>query len=178
MITLFHLQIFLRGGIGFYMEWYLDVFKNRYADFQGRASLREYWMFTLFNVLVIIALYIFLEISDSSFIAMLFLIYALASIVPSLAVTVRRLHDIGKSGWTYLFSFIPIVGGIILLIFTCMEGQPNQNQYGPNPKLTSNDFSSKTAHQSSATKGNFCNNCGYRTPEGKFCAGCGNKLFV
>jgi uncharacterized membrane protein YhaH (DUF805 family) len=120
------------------MHLYLDVFKNHYADFQGRASRTEYWMFTLFHFIAVFSLFILFVISESRFIAGVLMIYYLASIVPSVAITVRRLHDIGKSGWAYLFGFIPLFGSFILLIFACMKGQPNHNQYGPNPNFISN----------------------------------------
>ena len=64
-------------------------------------------------------------------------IYVLATFIPTLAVTVRRLHDMGKNGWWILLNFIPFVnyiGGIILLVFTCIDSEPNNNKFGPNPK--------------------------------------------
>ncbi len=128
------------------MSWYLEVFK-KYADFSGRACRAEYWMFTLFNSLIVILLSIISYLpftmsantQDSlSGLYMVFscilIIYALAIIVPSLAVTVRRLHDTGRSGWDFFISWIPLVGGIILLIFLIEDSQPGTNQYGPNPK--------------------------------------------
>jgi uncharacterized membrane protein YhaH (DUF805 family) len=129
------------------MHLYLDVFKNHYADFQGRASRTEYWMFTLFHFIAVFSLFILFVISESRFIAGVLMIYYLASIVPSVAITVRRLHDIGKSGWAYLFGFIPLVGSFILIIFACMKGQPNHNQYGPNPKFISNNSPSQNTRR-------------------------------
>jgi uncharacterized membrane protein YhaH (DUF805 family) len=129
------------------MHLYLDVFKNHYADFQGRASRTEYWMFTLFHFIAVFSLFFLFVISESRFIAGVLMIYYLASIVPSVAITVRRLHDIGKSGWAYLFGFIPLVGSFILIIFACMKGQPNHNQYGPNPKFISNNSPSQNTRR-------------------------------
>ncbi len=125
------------------MEWYIKVLKN-YANFEGRARRKEYWMFTLINVIIYIAFMILMSIIGVIFelgVTILTLspvisgLYTLAILVPSLAVSVRRLHDIGKSGWFILISFIPIVGTIILLVWACQEGMPEANEYGENPKL-------------------------------------------
>jgi uncharacterized membrane protein YhaH (DUF805 family) len=116
---------------GFLMEWYLKALKN-YAGFEGRARRKEYWMFGLFNVLIGSALLLLMAVSESLLI--LAVIYYLGILVPSLAVTIRRLHDIGKSGWWILINFVPFVGGLILLIFTCLDSQTNDNQFGPSPK--------------------------------------------
>ena len=107
------------------MEWYLKVLKN-YANFNGRARRKEYWMFVLFNI-------IFVCVSAVIHPA-LYLIYFLVIFIPSLAVTVRRLHDIGKSGWFYFISLIPLVGPIWLLVLLCTEGNADENKYGPSPK--------------------------------------------
>lgn len=120
------------------MEWYVMVWK-KYAEFNGRSRRQEYWMFVLIHSLILAALYIG-GLALSVFligIPLLFLaaIYAMAAIIPSLAVNVRRLHDVGKSGWWTLLGFIPIVGGIILLVWHATEGSLGDNQYGPNPKL-------------------------------------------
>lgn len=114
------------------MEWYLKVLKN-YTGFQGRAIRSEYWMFVLFNF---IASFI-LEIIDRLAHITPFLtgIYSLAVLLPSLAVAVRRLHDIGKSGWWVLIGIIPFIGEIILIVFACFDSQPHDNKYGPNPKV-------------------------------------------
>lgn len=124
------------------MQWYLTVFK-KYADFSGRARRKEYWIFTLFNSIIILflALLSFALTAANSSLGIVFMviycIYALAIIVPSLAVAVRRLHDTNRSGWFYLIGFIPVVGGIILLVFFCLDGNPDTNQYGPSPKESS-----------------------------------------
>ncbi len=122
------------------MNWYLKVLKQ-YADFNGRARRKEYWMFFLFNILIILVLYLFIGIGGamkSTFVIGLFSflagIYSLAVLVPGIAVTVRRLHDIGKD-WVYiLVSLIPLVGGIWLLVMVLQDSQPGSNQFGPNPK--------------------------------------------
>lgn len=131
------------------MNWYLSVLKN-YATFSGRARRKEYWMFTLFNTIAFILLYIiasiFAEVGGDvgAGIGLLLLsIYSLGTLLPSLAVTVRRLHDTGRSGWWLLILLIPFVGSIVLLIFMGSDSQTGnsldhtagRNQYGENPKL-------------------------------------------
>lgn len=120
------------------MNWYLDAFKYKYADFEGRARRTEYWMFSLFHVIILILLMVLaVVLSDLRWGTIswtpLFL-YILVSFIPTLALTVRRLHDSGKSGWFYLFSFIPYIGGIILLVFTLQNSENMTNKWGPNPK--------------------------------------------
>jgi uncharacterized membrane protein YhaH (DUF805 family) len=118
---------------------------RKYADFKGRARRSEYWYFKLFNFLVLIAFYIpviALIIADSKLViipAVLMGLYILGIVIPSLAAVARRLHDTGRSGWFYLLGFIPIVGDIILLIFTVEDSKPGTNQWGPNPKGIGND---------------------------------------
>ncbi|GLF99404.1 hypothetical protein SYYSPA8_33925 [Streptomyces yaizuensis] len=114
------------------MNWYLTVLK-KYATFSGRARRKEYWMFTLFHIVALIALTIVDLIlwSPNSF---LFFLYAIATFLPSLAVTVRRLHDTGRSGWWILLNLVPLVGWIIVLVFTCLDGEPHDNKWGQNPK--------------------------------------------
>jgi uncharacterized membrane protein YhaH (DUF805 family) len=72
--------------------------------------------------------------SSSSSIGLLSGIYGLVVIIPSLAVTVRRLHDIDRSGWWIFINLIPLIGAIVLLVFAVSEGTPGNNRYGPNPK--------------------------------------------
>lgn len=120
------------------MKWYLKVLKQ-YADFSGRARRQEYWMFFLFNVIAVMLLLIVGSAVggalDAPEVAMIpYFIYLLAIIIPSLGVAVRRLHDQNKSGWYYLVSFIPLIGGIWLLVLMCTEGDSGPNQYGPDPK--------------------------------------------
>ncbi|MGG3561179.1 DUF805 domain-containing protein [Neobacillus rhizosphaerae] len=114
------------------MQWFLKAFQN-YAVFNGRARRKEYWFFALFMGIIGIVLTVLLEVSDSWAVIIIALIFCLAMIIPSIAVTVRRLHDIGRSGWWYLLSLVPI-GNIVILIFTLLDSQPETNQWGPNPK--------------------------------------------
>ncbi|PGM56765.1 DUF805 domain-containing protein [Bacillus sp. AFS053548] len=114
------------------MEWYLKVLKN-YVVFNGRARRTEYWMFFLFNAIITIILSILQSIADIDNI--LTGIYGLLTILPSLAVGARRLHDSGKSGWWLLIGLIPFIGTIILIIFFCMDSEEGDNRFGANPKL-------------------------------------------
>ena len=115
------------------LEWYLKVVRDNYANFSGRARRSEYWYFRLVSFLIALLL-ILLMFAIGSPAVYILVIYSLATIVPSLAVTVRRLHDVGKSG-TYIFmSLVPIVGGILVLIALFTEGTYGPNQYGPDPK--------------------------------------------
>lgn len=114
------------------MHWYIDGFKN-FGNFDGRARRKEYWMFVLFNFLVSLAISL-LEFAIPSMVY-LRLIYGLAVLIPGLSLSVRRLHDIGKSGWYNLIVFIPLIGAIWLLILMCTDSDPGSNQYGPNPKI-------------------------------------------
>lgn len=104
-------------------NWYLIVLK-KFAEFKGRARRSEYWYFTLVNVLISIVLTIVEINMGTTFINT---VYSLAVLVPSIAVGVRRMHDVGKSGW---FLLIPIYN----LILACTDGQVGPNEYGPDPK--------------------------------------------
>jgi uncharacterized membrane protein YhaH (DUF805 family) len=120
------------------MEWYVMALK-RYAEFNGRSRRKEYWMFTLYNIVIVMVLYLaglvmLLRGSISMVFFGLAIVYWLAVLVPGLAVCVRRLHDIDKSGWFILVSLIPAVGGIILLVLVCLDGTPGDNRFGPSPK--------------------------------------------
>ncbi|MBV1932283.1 MAG: DUF805 domain-containing protein [Porticoccaceae bacterium] len=113
------------------MNWYLEVLKN-YAVFTGRARRTEYWMFVLFNVIIILAI-AFIEGMLGS-IGVVGMTYSLAVLIPSIAVGVRRLHDTDRSGWWLLIGLVPLIGAIVLIVFMVLDSSPGQNQYGPNPK--------------------------------------------
>jgi len=113
------------------MNWYLQVLQ-KYAEFNGRARRTEYWMFVLFNFIAYVVLGIVGRIIHLP--VLLTAIYGLGVLIPSLAVSVRRLHDTDRSGWWLLVGLIPLIGVIVLLVFAIQEGQASQNQYGPNPK--------------------------------------------
>ncbi len=129
-------------------DWWKKAFIDNYANFDGRARRKEYWYFTLVNILAVFLFVIFIASTaftlDSDeppmiFIGamIIFVLAALVMLIPSIAVAVRRLHDTGKSGWWYLLRVIPFVssiGSIVLLVFYCLEGDRGQNEYGPDPK--------------------------------------------
>jgi uncharacterized membrane protein YhaH (DUF805 family) len=120
------------------MNWYLMVLR-KYAEFNGRARRKEYWMFVLFNFIFAIVAAIIDNILGTAFegigYGLIYILYCLAVVVPSLAVLVRRLHDVGKSGWWFWIVLIPIIGAIWLFVLLVTEGNPGDNQYGPNPKV-------------------------------------------
>ena len=119
------------------MNWYLKVLKN-YAGFSGRARRKEYWMFVLFNMIFAVLAAIVDNVVGTAisglFYGLFYCVYTLAVLIPSLAVAVRRLHDVGKSGWFMFIIFIPIIGAIWLLVLVCTDGNPGKNVYGLNPK--------------------------------------------
>jgi len=120
------------------MKWFLDALKNKYATFEGRARRKEYWYYVLFYCLAIVALVIVDGITgtlnEEAGIGLLSGLFVLATVVPSLAVTVRRLHDTNRSGWWVLIGIIPLIGDIVLVVFTVQDSQPGANRFGPNPK--------------------------------------------
>ena len=119
------------------MYWYLKVIKE-YANFKGRARRKEYWMFLVFNMLFAIVALIIDNVAGIAQrelgVGPIYLLYAIFSFIPSLAVVSRRLHDTGKSGWMVLVSLIPFIGGIWLLVLLATEGDAKVNEYGQDPK--------------------------------------------
>ena len=113
------------------MNWYLSCWK-KYVEFSGRARRQEYWMFVLFNFLVSVAIGIVDGILGTN--GALGGLYSLAALIPSLAVSVRRLHDTDHSGWWILINFIPLIDWIVYLVFLCSDSKPGANRFGPNPK--------------------------------------------
>lgn len=120
------------------MNWYLQALK-KYAVFSGRARRMEYWFFILFNFLISIVLALVDTVTGTfnaeAGIGLLGGIYGLAVLIPGIAVTVRRLHDTGRSGWWFLLIFIPIIGGLVLLVFMLFDCEPVENAYGISPKV-------------------------------------------
>lgn len=127
------------------MEWALMPLK-RYADFKGRSRRKEYWLFALLVFAVAAVLTLLgmataggatgeagLAMMTGPF-ALLIGLFALAIIVPSLAVQARRFHDQDKSGWFVLLNLIPYVGGLVVLVFMCLDGTPGPNRFGEDPK--------------------------------------------
>lgn len=121
------------------MHWYIHVLKN-YVAFSGRARRKEYWYFTLFYALSLVLAVIFDlftgTLDDSIGFGWISGAYFIATLLPALAVSVRRLHDIGRSGWWMLLLFVPLVGSVILLVLATFNGQPGPNAFGPDPKAT------------------------------------------
>jgi uncharacterized membrane protein YhaH (DUF805 family) len=123
------------------IDWWKKVVLKNYANFSGRARRAEYWYFTLANFLLIIPFYILAFIGAFSDISILtylcgpiYMLVALGSIIPGLAVTVRRLHDLNKSGWNYFIILIPLIGSIILLVWLFTDGDRFTNNYGEDSK--------------------------------------------
>ena len=129
------------------MEWYLKVMRDNYANFKGRARRKEYWMFVLVNSIILIACMVLDNILGTVFMmdagplgeislgyGWLYFICTLVHFTPALGLVVRRLHDVGKSGWFYFIFLIPIIGVIWLLVLYCTEGQKQDNKWGPDPK--------------------------------------------
>jgi uncharacterized membrane protein YhaH (DUF805 family) len=108
------------------MEYYLKVLKN-YANFNGRARRKEYWMFVLFHIIIFVVLEGLAIGLQSMIFGLILMVYALGTLIPALAVTIRRMHDVSKSGW---FCLIPIYS----LILAVTDSTPGANEYGPNPK--------------------------------------------
>jgi uncharacterized membrane protein YhaH (DUF805 family) len=122
---------------GFSMNWYLQVLK-KYAVFTGRAQRAEYWWFFLFNLLITVAL-IFFDMTLGTFsedtgYGLLSGLYTLGVLLPNIGVSIRRLHDTGRSGWWLLIGLVPLIGAIVLIVFFVMDSTPGDNQHGPNPK--------------------------------------------
>ena len=113
------------------MEWYLKVVTKNYANFSGRATRQEYWMYFLFHTIFYFSL-IWIDLSLT-----LYGIYMFATFLPSVAVMVRRLHDTGKSGWWWLILLIPGIGTIWFIIIMCQDSEIEENEYGQSPKYAS-----------------------------------------
>ena len=138
------------------MEWFLKVVRDNYANFNGRARRKEYWMFALFNIIFLIIAAVADNILGLAFtvggVSMgygwIYSLLTTALIIPSIAVMARRMHDIDKSGWMCLILFIPMVGAIWFLVLLCKDSNPGDNKYGPSPKAspapTSEESSTET----------------------------------
>ena len=104
---------------------------QKYAVFDGRAKRSEYWLFVLIHFLISVVLAALSSVVDEWLLGV-YLLYVLATLLPSLAVTVRRLHDTGRTGWWILIGLVPLIGAIVLIIFMVMESS-GDNEYGPRP---------------------------------------------
>ena len=124
-------------------KYYLDILTNKYANFNGRARRKEYWMWTLYCTIV----YLFAMVLDNVLglnfelfgqdlgYGWLYVTIGITHLIPGLGIVVRRLHDVGKSGWFYLIILIPLIGFIWILVLFCTEGDKEDNKWGSNPKL-------------------------------------------
>jgi uncharacterized membrane protein YhaH (DUF805 family) len=132
-------------------DYYKRGLTKKYVGFQGRARRREYWGYQLFNILALLAVLcvgLMLDFAFGgftiepnseavpTFTVWLLVLFVLGTLLPSLAITVRRLHDIGITGWIYLVSIIPYIGGLIIFVMTVLNSQAGTNKYGPSPKET------------------------------------------
>lgn len=122
------------------MSWYLQVLK-KYAEFGGRSQRKEYWFFVLFSILISMLL-VMIDSATGTLrspreFGLLSGIYSLVVLVPSLAVSVRRLHDTNRTAWWLLLGIVPLIGSLVLLVLFVSDGNPGVNEYGPNPKLAS-----------------------------------------
>ena len=130
------------------IEYYKNVLKNNYSNFDGRARRSEFWYYNLMNMIIVITLVILVvalvAVTQSAIIGgiigILILLYVLGTFIPSIAVLVRRLHDVGKSGWWYFIALVPIVGTIWLLVLLFTDSQEGSNEYGANPKTNEVDL--------------------------------------
>ena len=129
------------------MKYFLLAFKN-YATFNGRSNRSEFWYFTLFSIICIVLALVLDRLMADVFqnVPVIYFVFILATLVPNLAVTVRRLHDQDKSGWWIFTGVIPFIGSIWLLILLAMEGTKGPNKYGPDPNGdVTFDFESQAA---------------------------------
>lgn len=125
------------------MNYFTQPMKNAF-NFSGRARRKEYWMFALFTaiisiVLMIIETLIGLEFTEG--VGVLSTLFSLVILIPSLSLLFRRLHDTGRSAAWILIALIPVIGGIVLFVFTVLDSQPQTNKWGPNPKGAQQEYS-------------------------------------
>jgi len=124
-------------------KYYLDILTNKYADFNGRARRKEYWMWTLYYTVILLFAMILDNVLGLNFELLgqnlgygwLYVTIGITHLIPGLGIVVRRLHDVGKSGWFYLIILIPLIGFIWILVLFCTEGVKEDNKWGSNPKL-------------------------------------------
>jgi len=114
------------------VNWYIAALK-KYAIFNGRSRRLEYWIFNLISALIVAGLG-YADTRMGNYPPLLSAIYALAVLIPAIAVTVRRLHDTDRSGWWLLILLVPAIGSLVLLVFMLIGGKRDRNQYGPDPK--------------------------------------------
>jgi uncharacterized membrane protein YhaH (DUF805 family) len=124
-------------------KYYLDILTNKYADFNGRARRKEYWMWTLYYTIVLLFAMVLDNVLGLNFelfgqdlgYGWLYVTVGITHLIPGLGIVIRRLHDVGKSGWFYLIILIPLIGFIWILVLFCTDGVKEDNKWGSNPKL-------------------------------------------
>jgi uncharacterized membrane protein YhaH (DUF805 family) len=124
-------------------KYYLDILTNKYAYFNGRARRKEYWMWTLYYTIVLLFAMVLDNVLGLNFelfgqdlgYGWLYVTVAITHLIPGLGIVIRRLHDVGKSGWFYLIILIPLIGFIWVLVLFCTDGVQEDNKWGSNPKL-------------------------------------------
>ena len=123
-------------------KYYLDILTNKYADFNGRARRKEYWMWTLYYTIVLLFAMVLDNVLGLNFelfgqdlgYGWHYITVAITHLIPGLGIVIRRLHDVGKSGWFYLIILIPLIGFIWVLVLFCTDGVKEDNKWGSNPK--------------------------------------------
>ena len=116
------------------MNWFIAALK-KYAVFSGRARRSEYWYFVLFYLLIYVALaFVDGMLNGAANFGLLSTIFSLGMLIPSISVGVRRLHDTDRSGWWLLVSLVPVIGAIVLIVFSAQDSHPGDNRFGANPK--------------------------------------------
>ena len=126
------------------MKYYIDAIKN-YAVFEGRTTRKEFWLFVLFNFIIafsvgfiLLVILVFAGCSDTEIDKAIDIgsnLYMLFMLLPTIAITVRRFHDIGWSGWWYFLTLIPILGWVFCFIMCAIDSEPFPNEYGESSKL-------------------------------------------
>ena len=114
------------------INWFMKVVTEHYFDFTGRARRAEFWWFVLVYIIIVIVLGVIQSILHVG--SLLTGLFGLAMLLPNLGVAVRRLHDIGRSGWWIFIAIIPIVGWILIIYWYAQPGTSGANAFGPDPK--------------------------------------------
>lgn len=123
-------------------KYYLDILTNKYSDFSGRARRKEYWYWTLNYIIVLLIAMVMDNLLGLNFELLgqdlgygwLYLIVGITHFLPGFSMVIRRLHDVGKSGWFYFIILIPLIGIIWMLVLVCSDGVKEENKWGTNPK--------------------------------------------
>lgn len=134
-----------------FQTYYLSIFTDHYADFEGKADRREFWMYTLFNVFAVIIFYLLDNLFFGGRFYLFLSLYGLIKFIPELALAVRRLHDIGKTGYTLFWGLIPIIGAIYLIVLFCMDSEYGLNTHTAPSVSTPKQTPPSAQKQSSTT---------------------------